>query len=82
MCSHYQSLRDRAKFEKAFNVKLPPYEGVYDVWPMYQALFVRRSPEADVDDDAVLEREALPGMFGLIPAWAKDEKFARRTFNA
>ena len=82
MCSHYQSLRDRAKFEKAFNVKLPPYEGVYDVWPMYQALFVRRLPEADVDDDAVLEREALPGMFGLIPAWAKDEKFARRTFNA
>ena len=82
MCSHYQALRDRAKFEKAFNVKLPPYEGVYDVWPMYQALFVRRSPEADVDDDAVLEREALPGMFGLIPAWAKDEKFARRTFNA
>ena len=49
---------------------------------MYQALFVRRPLEADVGDDAVPEREALPGMFGLIPAWAKDDKFARRTFNA
>ena len=66
MCSHYQVLKERAKFEKAFNVKLPPYEGVYDVWPMYQALFVRRPLEADVGDDAVPEREALPGMFGLI----------------
>lgn len=82
MCSHYQSLNDRAKFEKAFDVKLPSYQGVYDVWPMYQALFVRRPLEADVGDDAVSEREALPGMFGLIPAWAKDDKFARRTFNA
>ncbi len=82
MCSHYQALRDRAKFEKAFNVKLPPYEGVYDVWPTYQALFVRRPLEADVGDDAVPDREALPGVFGLIPGWAKDDKFARRTFNA
>jgi putative SOS response-associated peptidase YedK len=82
MCSHYQALKDRAKFEKTFNVKLPAYEGVYDVWPMYQALFVRRPLEADAGDDAVPERETLPGMFGLIPAWAKDDKFARRTFNA
>ena len=82
MCSHYQALKDRAKFEKAFNVKLPPYEGVYDVWPMYQALFLRRPLEADAGDDAVPTREALPGIFGLIPSWAKDDKFARRTFNA
>lgn len=82
MCSHYQALKDRAKFEKEFHVKLPPYEGVYDVWPTYQALFVRRPPEADVGDEAVPGREALLGVIGLIPAWAKDEKFARRTFNA
>lgn len=52
------------------------------MWPMSQALFVRRPPEADAGDDAVPECEALPGIFGLIPAWAKDDKFARRTFNA
>lgn len=82
MCSHYQALKDRAKFEKEFRVKLPPYEGVYDVWPTYQALFVRRPREANVGDEAVPDPEALPGVFGLIPAWAKDDKFARRTFNA
>ena len=82
MCSHYQALKDRAKFEREFRVKLPPYEGVYDVWPTYQALFVRRPREANVGDEAVPDREALPGVFGLIPAWAKDDKFARRTFNA
>ena len=42
----------------------------------------RRPREADVGDEAVPDREALPGVFGLIPAWAKDDKFARRTFNA
>ena len=82
MCSHYQALKDRAKFEKEFHVRLPPYEGVHDVWPTYAALFVRRPREADAGDEAVLEREALPGVFGLIPGWAKDDKFARRTFNA
>jgi len=82
MCSHYQALKERAKFEKEFHVKLPPYEGVYDVWPTYEALFVRRPPEADVGDEAVPGREALAGRFGLLPHWAKDEKFGRHTFNA
>ena len=27
-------------------------------------------------------REALTGVFGLIPAWAKDDEFARRAYNA
>ena len=82
MCSHFQTLKDRAKFEKEFRVKVPPVEGVYDVWPTYQAFFVRRPREADAGDEAVPDREALAGVFGLIPAWAKDDKFARRTFNA
>ena len=25
MCSHYQAIKERAKFEKEFRVKLPPY---------------------------------------------------------
>lgn len=82
MCSHYQALKERAKFEKEFHVKLPPYERLYDVWSTYQALFVRRPREADVGDEDGPDREALPGVFGLIPAWATDDKFARRTFNA
>jgi len=82
MCSHYQALKNPARFEKQFNVQLPPDAGVYDVWPTYAALFIRRPAEADVGDEAVPEREALAGQFGLLPHWAKDEKFGRRTFNA
>lgn len=82
MCSHYQAIKERARFERHFNVKLPPYTGVYEVWPTYEALFIRRPHEADVGDEAVPSREALTGRFGLMPHWAKDEKFGRRTFNA
>lgn len=82
MCSHYQALKERARFEKQFNVQLPLKAGVYDVWPTYAALFIRRPAEADVGDEAVPEREALAGQFGLVPHWAKDEKFGRRTYNA
>ena len=82
MCSHYQGLKERARFEKEFHVTLPPYTGVYDVWPTYESLFIRRPREADVGDEAVPEREALAGRFGLLPHWAKDYKFGRRTYNA
>ena len=33
-------------------------------------------------DEAVPDREALTGQFGLLPHLAKDDKFGRRTFNA
>ena len=82
MCSHYQGLKERARLEKEFHVTLPLYTGVYDVWPTYEGLFVRRPSEADVGDEAVPEREALNGRFGLLPHWAKDDKFGRRTYNA
>ena len=82
MCSHYQVLKDRVRLERQFHVQPPTTTGVYDVWPGYQALFVRRPLEADIGDEAVPEREALAGQFGLLPHWAKDDKFGRRTFNA
>ena len=82
MCSHYQALKDRARLERQFHVQPPPTTGVYDVWPGYQALFIRRPIEVDAGDEAVPEREALAVQFGLIPHWAKDDKFGRRTFNA
>ena len=82
MCSHYQFLKDRDVLERQFNVQPPPITGVYDVWPGYQALFIRRPLKEDVGDDAVPEREALAGQFGLLPHWAKDDKFGRHTFNA
>ena len=82
MCSHYQAVKERSRLERQFHIQLPLATGVPDVWPTYQALFIRRPHEADVGDEAVPEREALVGQFGLIPQWAKDEKFGRRTFNS
>ena len=34
--------------------------------------FIRRHPHADAGDDAVSEREAVAGIFGLLPNWATD----------
>ena len=82
MCSHYQALKEQARLQKRFNVQAPSVAGVYDVWPTYQALFICRPHEADVGDEAVPEREALVGQFGLLPHWAKDDRFGRRTYNA
>lgn len=82
MCSHYQALKEHATLERQFHVQLPLHTGIYDVWPGYEALFIRRPHEADVGDEAVPRREVLAGQFGLLPHWAKDEKFGRRTFNA
>lgn len=53
-----------------------------DVWPTYAAPFVRRHSNADVGDDAVPPREALGGLFGMVPHWAGKVAFGRRTYNA
>ena len=82
MCSHYQAVKDRDRFFRKFGAFPPDPSGVFDVWPTYRTAFIRRPREADAGDDAVPEQEARVGMFGLLPHWAKDDKFGRRTFNA
>ena len=82
MCSHYQAMKDRERYRRHFGVEPPDDPGKFDVWPMYAASFIRRPRKADVGDEAVPEREALQGCFGMIPRWAKDATIARRTYNA
>lgn len=82
MCSHYEATKNPERYRTAFKVEPPASLGVQDVWPMYLAGFIRRHPHADVGDDAVPAREALVGMFGMVPHWAKDTKGARHTYNA
>lgn len=53
-----------------------------DVWPGYVGSFIVRPREADFGDEAVSERVEVPGVFGLLPHWAKDEKLSRHTYNA
>ena len=82
MCSHYQGIKERERYVREFGVAPPDDLGKYDVWPGYAASFIRRHPHADVGDEAVPEREALSGIFGLIPHWATDTKITRSTYNA
>ena len=82
MCSHYQALKEREHYLRHFGVEPPPDPGKLDMWPGYLGSFVRRHPHADVGDEAVPEREALNGLFGLVPHWAEDTKITRHTYNA
>jgi putative SOS response-associated peptidase YedK len=82
MCSHYQAMKDRERYRRHFGVEPPDDLGKFDVWPMYAASFIRRPREADAANEAVPEREAIRGQFGLIPHWATDTTIARHTYNA
>ena len=82
MCSHYQALKEQDKYFRYFGVEPPADPGRHDLWPGYLGAFIRRHPNADVGDEAVAPREAVAGLFGLVPHWSQDTKIARHTFNA
>lgn len=82
MCSHYEGVRDTQVLRKVFQVEPPAEMGKADLWPGYQGLLISRPREKDSGDNAVPDREALPGLFGLVPHWATDLKICRSTFNA
>ena len=82
MCSHYQVIKDRERYLRAFGHYPPAHPYVEDVWPERLGMFIRQPREADSGDEAVPARETITGMFGLLPHWAKDTKLARSTFNA
>lgn len=82
MCSHYQAIKERERFRSHFGVEPPADLGKHDLWPGYVGSFIRRHPHADVGDEAVPEREALTGLFGLVPHWSQDTTITRHTYNA
>jgi putative SOS response-associated peptidase YedK len=82
MCSHYQALKERDRYWRHFGVEPPSVIDRPDMWPGYLGSFIRRHPQADVGDEAVPSREALPGLFGLVPHWSRDTKITRHTYNA
>ena len=82
MCAHYENTADPRLLREVFQVDPPASPVRTDLWPGYTGTFIRRHPHADVGDDAVPAREALPGLFGLVPHWAADLKLARHTYNA
>jgi len=82
MCSHYQGVKDQERLQRHFGVAAPADMGREDLWPGYVGSFIRHHPMADVGDEAVPPREALTGLFGLVPHWSIDTKIARHTYNA
>jgi putative SOS response-associated peptidase YedK len=81
MCSNYDAVTNAERLRDHFDVEAPA--GVKSqIWPLYEAPFIRRHPHKDVGDDAVPAREAMAGRFGLIPHWAGELSFGRRTYNA
>ena len=82
MCSHYQAVKERERFFRQFGVYPPDASGKYDVGPGYAGLLLRQPVALGTGDEAVPEVQAITGLFGLLPHWAKDAKLARHTYNA
>lgn len=82
MCSHYEPVINKRHLAANFNVA-DLEEGLKpELWPGYMGPFIRKHEFAEVGDDAVPFRELMVGSFGLIPHWSRDDKIARRTYNA
>jgi putative SOS response-associated peptidase YedK len=85
MCSHYIAVKARQQLAR-FGVQLPldwePGPGSRHIYPTQWAPIVRRPPEHDSGDEAVPDRELVLARFGLLPGFAKDEKYGLRTYNA
>lgn len=82
MCSHYQGIKERERYIRHFGVEPPDDPHKLDLWPGYLGAFIRHHPHADVGDEAVPPREALTGLFGLVPHWSQDTKITKHTYNA
>ena len=80
MCSHYQGIQGRERFERHFGIAPPADAGQADVWPGYRALFIRNTPPSAASDATRLQ--ALSGLFGLVPHWSTDLRMTRSTYNA
>lgn len=56
------------------------------MWPKYTGVFIRKPPVTDPHDEAVPEREALNGRWGLVPGRTRPDGAAKQlklsTFNA
>lgn len=80
MCSHYEAPTSQQLLD-AFGVA-PEGPTQTELWPTYMGPFIRLPIASDPHDGAAPEFEALAGIFGLLPFWAKDTKLARNTYNA
>lgn len=74
MCVQYLTTANTAWVKNHFDLDLP-VAAAHDVFPTYPGSIVLKSHNTG--------RTAIGlARFGLIPSWAKDEEFGRKTYNA
>jgi putative SOS response-associated peptidase YedK len=81
MCAHYEPVTERERYLAGFGVEPATDTGQADLWPGYAGSFIRR-PRRQDHAGCPPPMEAMAGVFGLIPHWAKDRNVARHTYNA
>lgn len=77
MCSNYVPVTRRARMLAFFGVDRGRDDEPADTWPLGLAPFIRLA-----EDGSGLERVAADGIFGLLPPFATELAFGRRTYNA
>jgi putative SOS response-associated peptidase YedK len=74
MCVQYLTTINADWVKTHFDLDLP-VSAAHDVFPTYPGTIILKSHNT--------QRTAIgPARFGLIPSWAKDEEFGRKTYNA
>jgi putative SOS response-associated peptidase YedK len=76
MCSNYQPVTRTDRLLSFFGVERDRDEPPVDVFPLGLAPFIRLAPDASGG------RIAQDGVFGLLPYFATELAFGRRTYNA
>ncbi len=77
MCANYKPVTTQDRLVQYFGVSRPADTTPPEVYPGGLAPFIVRP-----HDRVELARDARLGLFGLLPVWAKDMAFGRRTYNA
>ena len=77
MCANYYPVTAQDRLVQHFGVERPVDAVPPDLYPGGLAPFILRE-----SDRAELVRDVRMGLFGLLPYWAKDLAFGRRTYNA
>jgi SOS response associated peptidase (SRAP) len=77
MCANYHPVTAQDRLVQYFGVERPIDAVPPDLYPGGLAPFIVRER-----DRVELARDVRMGLFGLLPHWAKDLAFGRRTYNA
>ena len=77
MCSNYIPVSRRDRLLTFFGVERERDEEPVDTWPLGLAPFIRLA-----EDGSGFERIVDDGIFGLLPDFATELAFGRRTYNA